>query len=145
MRSKPFTRQFDWWGDLINLKTNKGQSLSELVVFLKKHARYLFQWYTMPKLHWLSGRLSYQSTILWDLDLKCKSIANKQVLKILNKHVHTPIYSQEKKFHSRAFFAPNKIWKFTQKCIFTYKRWIKPSTKTFIQDHTIIWITRVGT
>ena len=36
MRSKPFTRQFDWWGDLINLKTNKGQSLSEPVACLKK-------------------------------------------------------------------------------------------------------------
>ena len=66
MRSKPFTRQFDWWGDLINLKTNKGQSLSEPVACLKKRVTICFN---DTKLHRLSGRLSYKSTILRMLEV----------------------------------------------------------------------------
>ena len=55
-----------------------------------------------------------------------------------NKHVHTPIYSQKKKW----VFSPNKIWNFP-KNIFTYKSWKKYHTQTFIQDHTVIRATRV--
>ena len=56
-----------------------------------------------------------------------------------NKHVHTPIYSQ-KKSHPHAFF---RFEIFPQICISTHKSRTKYPIHTFIQDHTVIWATRV--